>query len=239
MKIAVRIMHHLSRPVPAELIRALAPLHALYTDMVFRDAESRGAWWNARQCWDAYEPDATHVLVVHDDAIPIPGIANVLRDAVAAQPDQILSFYSSQPQFTEHVADARNNGCSWVATVTGCCGLATIMPVAIASEFVAWCDTNIREDWKADDTRIALFAAASMRRIWISLPNVFQHPPDGRGVDGGTNKSSVNFATKSLPIHFTPATYKPLGFDEAAREMKLYLRERRSKFKEGTKHAQG
>lgn len=256
--IATRVMCHPSRPSPIELARSLCGMSDEQRDklavaagqitglwsadgssvVLMYDLESRGPWWNARRCWrdGAEEHGATHVLVVHDDALPAPEVALTISAAVRAVPDQILSFYSSQPQFTDGLGVATRSGHPWIATATGCCGLATLMPVAIARHFVRWCDANVREDWKADDTRIALYAASDLRRIWVSVPNLFQHPPDGHGVDGGANKSSLVFESDRRPSAqwWSKPAFVLEDEAEAHRAMRLYVKARQSKFNGGS-----
>lgn len=244
ISILPRIMHHLSRPWPAALELALDPLADIEPE-VFVDKESRGPWWNARRCWIEREGSTfdnarpTHILVVHDDAIATPGLAYNVRAALTARPDEIVSFYSSQPQYTSLASRALSvtDKVRWAATDTGCCGLAVCMPIAVADAFVHWCDANIREDWRSDDTRIALFAAALGSRIFHTVPALFQHPPDGAGVDGGANQSAPFVATGPLDGWGIDAVSELIRDTTSARVMELYIRARRSKFNEAAKAA--
>lgn len=224
--IATCIMYYHARPHPRELLAAL-PTAKLVIDEI-----GNGAWHTARRAWlvGAVDTAASHVLVVHDDAQPSPGVWQSVQAAVATYPDQIVSFYSSLPQYTEHVA--RGATPHFIATAKGCCGLALCMPVQKAIEFVAWCDTHIQAEWRADDARVALYAAAHGERIFHTNPALFQHPPLGQGVDGGANKFAPSVARGAI-LSWSPHLTVTSG---EARDQRLYLRIKRNKFNKESPH---
>lgn len=192
MNIACYVMHHPSRPRPTSLLEALAPL----APQLMVDEESRGPWWNARRCWLAGMGDATatHALVVHDDAVAAPGAAESLVAAVAVRPEEIISFHSTRPEILGAATQKRR----WLTYDVFCWGLALCMPLGVASDLVQWCDDHIVPDWRADDTRVLLYAQAHARSIWCTVPSLFQHPADGHGVLGNANESSPWLAKRAI-----------------------------------------
>jgi hypothetical protein len=229
MKIRTYIMHHPSRPFPDTLAAIMSTIgHASFAT----DLESKGAWWNARSCWlegSKAEHAADWIVVLHDDAEPAPGAAASVESALAGAQRQnvpIVSFFSCLPQYAQAVPYALRKGALWVETATGCAGLALAMRPDVAACFVDWCDRYIRDDWKADDTRVALFAAAT--RIWIrhTAPALFQHPREGAGIEGGKNKGAHHVAKGPL-FGWAASGCVRAGTDK---EQVMYLRARLSKF---------
>lgn len=217
MKIACRIMHHLSRPAPVELCDALATLGA----EVRLDYDSHGAWWNARRCWldGLRDPQATHVLVVHDDAIASPSAAQSIVAAVRHRPKDIISFFAARPELSE----ALRRDTRWVVFDTYAWGLALCLPRGMVTWFVHWCDERIKPDWRADDTRMLLFAMANNLDILCTAPSLFQHPVGGHGIVTGPNDSSPWVAKHAI----TDWSGEPLHI---AGDRRNYLVSRSSKF---------
>jgi FAD/FMN-containing dehydrogenase len=222
MLIAPYIMTHPSRPAPRALSEALHPLAQV---TLSSDRASAGPWANARECWldGAYDGarrrDVTHVLVCHDDAIPTQGLAESIRSAVAARPHDIISLFSTRSELSEWGP----RGYSWIAYSTFCWGLGVVMPVAIARHFVEWCDYHIDPAWRADDTRITLYACANERLIYCTAPSLLQHPEDGHGVGGQTNDISPY-------VSLCAQTFGHNTFEYAG-DRRNFLLTRRHKFK--------
>ncbi|HFK5740673.1 TPA: hypothetical protein ACG0DN_003848 [Enterobacter roggenkampii] len=71
------------------------------------DDGSRGANWNHRRAieWAAEQP--CRVVVLEDDALPVPGFAGLVVDWLNRFPDDMLSFYlgtGRPPQYQKEIA---------------------------------------------------------------------------------------------------------------------------------------
>lgn len=64
---------------------------------VVQDTDRRGAWPTCLAAWrsaDFRRPDATHVLVIMDDALPCPRFPLHLNDVIRARPEHCLTLFS-------------------------------------------------------------------------------------------------------------------------------------------------
>lgn len=93
LNIAATVQHHPSR---AHLIPPLLDRLNGLDPQVIPDPGGRekGTWRSHRACLHALPIDATHLLVVQDDAIPCDGFADRLREAVADHPDAIVCAFA-------------------------------------------------------------------------------------------------------------------------------------------------
>jgi hypothetical protein len=198
--IAARIMHYAgpgARPYPRELVDKLSR----FAPKVVCDTAGRGAWATAREGWlSGIRSGADWVLVVHDDAVTFPDVARSIEIALADPPGDIISFFSTRPELLE----ARDAHDHWVAYDVYCWGLALALPRTVAIDFVQWCDANIREDWKADDTRLTLYACEHEDSIFCAAPSLFQHPPEGHGLGGTVTVNDSSPWYLPVPLDYYP-----------------------------------
>jgi len=96
----VVIAHHLR----AEQARCLADqLHA----HIFMDEADQGANWNHRRALEWAAGQSCRVVVLEDDALPVPGFADKVADWLVRFPDDMLSFYlgtGRPPQYQKEIA---------------------------------------------------------------------------------------------------------------------------------------
>lgn len=96
----VVVGHHI-RLGQAQRLAALLDAHLLV------DEGSHGANWNHRRAieWAAEQP--CRVVVLEDDALPVPGFAGLVVDWLNRFPDDMLSFYlgtGRPPQYQKEIA---------------------------------------------------------------------------------------------------------------------------------------
>ena len=72
------------------LIDLLKPLDA---DVLVHSSEPRDPWANYLRCLD-YVGDASHLVVVQDDAVPSPGFADAALKIASAQPNSLVAVTS-------------------------------------------------------------------------------------------------------------------------------------------------
>jgi len=128
-------------------------------------------WHNARGCWLSCPEWATHRLLVNDDALLCPGFLDAAHKAIAAQPDKIVSFFTTRPE----ILRAHDAGRSWLVYHRSICGVALCLPKAFTSEFVAWCDEYINPDWHSADARLFCWSHATDRPVHYTVPSLAQH----------------------------------------------------------------
>lgn len=95
------VVGHHSRIEYAQRLSAMLNAHLLI------DEGDHGANWNHRRAleWAACQP--CRVVVLEDDALPVPGFADKVADWLARFPDDMLSFYlgtGRPPQYQKEIA---------------------------------------------------------------------------------------------------------------------------------------
>lgn len=141
-------------------------------------------WECAQMAWRAVRGD--YHFVMHDDVRPCLGFVTQVR-AIVLNHRQPLCLWGSR---TEKNMPRPGGFLSYVNFVWGG---ALGMPSCLVPEFLRWCE-RLDPDWKMDDTRFALWCAATGRRLLVPYPNLVQHDPD-RSIarPGKANQRSPSF----------------------------------------------
>ena len=116
------------------LAEALRPFPVRVVADAVEEPERRGT---PRPAWRPWSPGASHHLVLSGSATVHPAFLAQTRDAVARQPDALLSFFTAWDSYASHaVRIAAFAGRAWV-TPPGktLSAVATVLPVAMAAEF--------------------------------------------------------------------------------------------------------
>jgi hypothetical protein len=163
----VAVMHVPGIPERAAALSAL--LHRVPTAQVFQDPDRQGAWWNARRCWEAgIASGADWIVVMNDDALPCAGFLDVATRALATRDkDSPVCFY---------VATERAKGVTtpWMTTHDAVLGVACALSREAAIDFLEWHDHALTVPW-TDDGRVALWAMATGRLVYTTLPGLVEH----------------------------------------------------------------
>ncbi|WP_343944918.1 hypothetical protein, partial [Pseudonocardia zijingensis] len=128
MSLAVAVVAHPARLAAAELLAATLGAHLVV------DEHQQGEWpTHARALAWAAEQDASHALVVQDDAVPVPGLLEHVAAATDAHPDGPIGLYVGRTrprpeQVARAVAQADEVGASWLEANTLLWGVATVLP---------------------------------------------------------------------------------------------------------------
>jgi hypothetical protein len=142
---------------------------------------SANAWRSCRACIESIPADATHVLVIQDDAEPCRNLAAVLPRLVAARPDRIIClFVGGAPRASAtalcHAGDrgetfAEIPNRDWLPCV------ATIYPAAIARDILEYVDART---WsfgqRGDDHRLGEYMRSRRVQAVATVPCLIQHP---------------------------------------------------------------
>ena len=166
-------MTHPSRRQKAEALRDRHPDLDL---AIVEDPDPDGppsALRAARLAWAAVADDATHHLVVQDDMELVAGIAECVRQAAAAMPEQILCLFSEWGSRTAHaVRLGAIEGVSWVPVIDPYIPTtAVLIPAQVARELaVAPASETVPDD-------VVLLAYARERGLvaYVSVPNLAEH----------------------------------------------------------------
>lgn len=127
-------------------------------------------WENARNAWEHYDPEATHHLLLQDDAILCNNFINGAFATIGTVPDKILSFFLMDLIVKREPVE----GTHWVVgyslgTVSIC------FPVPTLKDFLKW-ETDFYEAWGPDDdVRINGYMLFRLNPLWNCIPSIVDH----------------------------------------------------------------
>lgn len=119
-----------------------------YDARMFLDDGTLGEPGNTRAAlaW-AETQDASHVLILQDDALPVEGFGALAQAAIDERPEHIISYYlgTGRPAQTEahqaiRLADRTHS--HWVEMSRIYWGVAWSIPIALLPELNAWLSTH-------------------------------------------------------------------------------------------------
>ena len=192
MRLAVRVQHHPSR---AHLLPELLDRLDGLNPQVIIDPGGRqvSSWRTHRLCLESLPDDATHLLVMQDDALPCAGFADAARAAITERPERIIAFFvSGIGHIARRVNLARKQGARWLEfPQTSYIPLvATVYPAHIARQIPAFFDAKRIAITRADDAVVGQFCRAHRLTACATLPSLVEHRdvvasvtgmPSGRG----------------------------------------------------------
>ena len=136
--------------------------------------------------------DASHVLVVQDDAVGCRNLEAAVERIVEARPDTLTSLCvcGLSGRTKRMFLQARWGEFVKLDTRPALHCIALLWPVALACEFLAWAEENEarlpghRGVPRADDAVIGAFIRLTRRQAWATVPSLFNHPDDQVAVAG-------------------------------------------------------
>ena len=182
--IVCRVQAHPSRnALHDRLLRLLAPLQ---TELLVHESDPPDPWANYRQCLD-YRGDASHLLVVQDDAIPVRGFAAAVGQVAERWPDTpVCLFLGAFPASTAARVRRAKPDVRYVALGPSSFVplVCVLWPTHVARSFHAW-SSAARGMTRADDGNAARWMKATRTQIMVSVPSLVQHDDDAPSVKGG------------------------------------------------------
>lgn len=140
MTLSIAIMAHPRRAAAAERLA-----HELDATIVWDELDDE--WHTGRRAIAAYDPAASHHLVLQDDALPLPDFRRHAAAALEHHPDALVSFYlgtSRPPQWQLAVDDAcmraEDTGNAWISAPVLLHGVAIAIPTVEIPAMLAWCE---------------------------------------------------------------------------------------------------
>jgi hypothetical protein len=192
--IAVYVMHV---PGDSEREATLAKLRERVPGcVVVRDPDRTGAWSTARKCWEAGVEAADWVVVLNDDALPCEGFREVATAALAQRhPNDPVCFYVGRPDAVDVLADRLH----WYTTHDDLVGVGCALHRSVIPEFLAWVDANPDVDDFSDDGRLNLWAMATGRLIYTTLPALVDHQLPEASMVGSAVDDSAGARVATVP----------------------------------------
>ena len=157
--------------------------------MVEHQSSPPDPWAGYRRCLTDI-PDCSHLLIVQDDAIPVPGFADVLPQIAESNPDTpVCLWMSAIPAATAARARKAKTRYIPLGPASFVPLVAVLWPVKEAREFAGWAETATRLT-RADDGNVARWMRNSRQQFMVCVPSIVEHDDFTPTVKGGTRKES-------------------------------------------------
>lgn len=167
--------------------------------------------------WGEEQADASHLLQLQDDVIPMPDrFWSVLTAMVEAAPAVPICLFTIHP-----IARAlRREGCAWFSTSDLWVGPAWAVPREIVRDYNAWRVHGARPgavQHVNEDTLFGLYCAATGRRIWHPTVSIVDHDTSLDSHYGNKaanhNRPSCSWLDADLPESWAPTNplHQPNG----------------------------
>lgn len=179
MRVAVTIQTHPSR---ADLATALQGRLSGSTLTVDPDPAGRPSPWRTyREALLAAPADASHLLVIQDDARPCGHLVEVLPQIAAARPDDLVVLYVGglPHDHVRQMSFAASKGDPFAVLYPGYYvpAVAVLWPAAAICPLVCWVEEqDYPPEFTADDEIIGRAADAVGVRVVATVPSLVQHP---------------------------------------------------------------
>lgn len=187
---------------------ALALLPKEWNPVVIEDPAREGCWVTAKRAWEARNPEATHHLVLSDDAVLCDHFGDLLTCAIEARPDAVIGLCARQRDFSDRAVLERK---SWFHSQDFIYGQGIVMPTDDVPVFLDWVEDYVRPEFEHDDGRVGMWARATGRGVYTTVPQLVRHA-EGRSLMGhpravglGTalfaaDRDRVNWATGAVEV---------------------------------------
>lgn len=183
MMISLCVQHHPSR---ADLLTRLDELgeYELVTDPE-PYAPHRSAFRTYLECLRRTPADATHRLIVQDDALPCARFRALAAAAVGERPGDLIAFFvPGRSSLRDLIGKAHALGHRWVQlpNLNWTPTVALCWPVARVHEFIPYGEAIVESRAKrgmptmADDPYVGAWRKREKIPVWATVPCLVQHP---------------------------------------------------------------
>jgi len=210
IRVSVAIMAH---PRRAAFVPELEATLDRAAKVVWDDG-SNSRWGTGRRALAAYDPAATHHLVLQDDSvIPRDLVAGVEQMLAHAPQDVPVCLYVGKVRpYKEMVAEyvKRAEGASWLVMDRLNWGVAVILPVSMIEAVVAAGDSQTIPNY---DSRMSTFFEAKGIDVWYPWPSLVDHRESpslvpGRGHSGRVAHQFIGAEASALDIDYSGAVLR-------------------------------
>lgn len=183
MRLVVRVQHHPSRKdLLPELLSRLEPL---YVEVSTHESIPPDPWGGYKQALSNL-PECSHVLVIQDDALPVPGFTQAVEKIAARHPlTPVCLFMGSAPASTAAAIRRKNLRDRYQPLLaTNFIPLvACLWPTMVAQSFLSW--SKAHKTTRADDGNAARWMQATRQQILVAVPSIVEHNDFVPSVKGG------------------------------------------------------
>lgn len=158
------------------------------------------------------------MIVLQDDVEVCDNFAEAAALAVAAKPEDLVSFYvgGNAHRAATRVRQSAMVGVPW-AQITGigfCPAVALSWPAGLIGPFLAWVDAQRGMPQRADDMIIGRWLLGTRRSAWATCPSLVEHPDLEQSLIG--NRAKGGRDRRRTAACFIPEDCDPRLIDWAA-----------------------
>lgn len=138
--------------------------------------EKNSRWDTGRRALLAHDPDATHHLVVQDDAVLSKNFLNSCRALIKHSDDFPVALYmgASSPGYRRRAHTAQVRGNPWFLAAGPRWGVAVIIPVSHIPDLVEWCDAE--NSTEAYDGKMTRYYEQKLKSSCLyTMPSLVDH----------------------------------------------------------------
>jgi hypothetical protein len=151
------------------------------------DERRDGPWVAGQEAWERRSSNATHHLVLEDDALVCRDLCEGTKAMLRAVPDAPVMLYATTlPGADAAYREAIATGRHWVRT-HGFWTVAPVLPVGLIDPIIDWARTHTRQDWDDSyDKRLSLAVQVLGIKSMVAVPSPVSHDwsiPSIRGHD--------------------------------------------------------
>lgn len=177
-----------SHPSRAELLPRLLvdlPGAQVVLDPAPNDVQ-KNPWRTYLACLAALQPDASHLLVIQDDALVCHDFLATVEKVIAARPDSpICLFVPGVGLLRNAILDACYHGRHWAEIPRSAFVpvVAVIYPRGDVEALLAYVEAQpFARGRTSDDANVAEWAKRTRRTVWMTCPSLVDHPDDVKSI---------------------------------------------------------
>lgn len=174
------------RAMVEELLASLGPWFPAVR--VIYDEDLAGCWATAKRAWQAYPQNATHHLVLQDDALPCRDFLAGAAKACSFRPHHPITYTCWRETLMNK---ALAQGVSWIETPDGVYGQATSLPTWMIPRLMKWEEATMDPACHHDDARIARYCIDHTIPIYATVPALVQHGAPSDSLLGQDNARRI------------------------------------------------
>jgi hypothetical protein len=131
------------------------------------------------ECLARIPDDATHHLIVQDDALPCSNFRTRAEARISEHPDVLMPLFvakAGENGRVYHKAADRGEKGVWLPPTTWCPTVALCWPVEQARAYREFAVAKWGPRQQGDDSPVGIWRARTKARAWAPIPSLVEHP---------------------------------------------------------------
>lgn len=170
-------------------------MKGIRTEVIEHSSDPPSPWAGYLRCMEK-PPRCSHLLIVQDDARPVPGFAPAVKSIAKAQPETpVCLFLGRLPRDASAKAErAQKTNVRYIelSRRSFLPVVAVLWPRHKLVEFHEWALKNPylfgRVDTRSDDAMAGRWKLVTRQRVLCAVPSIVEHPDDSPSTVGRTQQ---------------------------------------------------